>query len=232
METFNRKINFEAVANFAPITRPVQQHLLRVYVALSATILMAAIGSIVHLLYNVGGILTLLGTLGLIVLLACTPQNSQNESTRLGYLLGIGFLKGCSIGPLLSLALDVDPSIIATALFGTVAVFGCFSVCAIMSERRSMFYLSGFLSSALSLLCLIGFMNIFLWSSALYTVQIYLGLLVFCGFVMFDTQLIVEKALLGSRDYVLHALELFLDFINIFVRLVIILTRNKKNSKK
>jgi len=214
------------------LRKTVQQHLVRVYAALTATILMAAIGSIVHLLYNVGGLLTMLGAIGLVIVLALTPQNSQNEQTRLGLLLGIGFLKGCSIGPLLAYALEVDPSIIATALFGTVTVFGCFSVCAVMSQRRSMFYLAGFLSSALSLLCFIGFMNIFLWSTALYTVQLYLGLLVFCGFVMFDTQLIIEKASLGSSDYVHHALELFLDFVNIFVRLVIILTKNNKNNNK
>lgn len=46
-----------------------------------------------------------------------------------------------------------------------------------------------------------------------------------CGFVLFDTQLIIEKRRMGSKDFVQHALELFIDFIGLFRRLLIILTQ-------
>lgn len=46
-----------------------------------------------------------------------------------------------------------------------------------------------------------------------------------CGFVLFDTQLIIEKRRMGSKDFVQHALELFIDFIGMFRRLVVILTQ-------
>lgn len=55
--------------------------------------------------------------------------------------------------------------------------------------------------------------------------QLYLGLVAMCGFVLFDTQLIVEKRRAGSRDFVTHALDLFIDFIGIFRRLLVILTQ-------
>ncbi len=54
-------------------------------------------------------------------------------------------------------------------------------------------------------------------------IELYGGLLLFCGFVLFDTQLIVEKCERGDTDYIWHSLDLFLDFINIFRRLLIIL---------
>ena len=46
-----------------------------------------------------------------------------------------------------------------------------------------------------------------------------------CGFVLFDTQLIIEKRRMGNKDFVQHALELFIDFIGMLRRLLIILTQ-------
>ena len=58
--------------------------------------------------------------------------------------------------------------------------------------------------------------------------ELYFGLLLFCGFVLFDTQLIVEKFNLGNDDFIWHSLDLFLDFVNIFRRLLIILASKVK----
>jgi len=80
----------------------------------------------------------------------------------------------------------------------------------------------------------LSFMNIFFRSVVIFNGLLYVGLLVFCGFVVFDTQLIIEKAAMGQKDFIWDSLELFLDFINIFVRLLIILGKDKKqnNNKK
>ena len=53
--------------------------------------------------------------------------------------------------------------------------------------------------------------------------ELYFGLILFCGFILFDTQLIVEKFESGDTDYLWHSIDLFLDFVNIFRRLLIIL---------
>src|SRR5690348_15852245 len=98
------------------------------------------------------------------------------------------------------------------------------------------------LGSALSDLVFISFFNIFVRSSLLFNCSLYFGLLVFCRVVVFDTQLIIEKAESGEKDFVWDALELFLgncflpcsiltvvaDFQNIFVRLLILLSKDVK----
>jgi hypothetical protein len=52
---------------------------------------------------------------------------------------------------------------------------------------------------------------------------LYFGLLVFVGYIVVDTQEIVEKAHLGDMDYVKHALTLFTDLAAIFVRILVIM---------
>lgn len=48
---------------------------------------------------------------------------------------------------------------------------------------------------------------------------------------MCDYQLIIEKADNGHKDYIWHCLTLFLDFISIFRRLLIILSKKEKDKK-
>jgi len=84
--------------------------------------------------------------------------------------------------------------------------------------------------SGLALLLCFSIANRFFQNSVAFSIEIYLGLFLFVGFVIFDTQLIVEKAINGDRDYTIHALELFLDFMNIFIRILIILARKKRSN--
>lgn len=50
-----------------------------------------------------------------------------------------------------------------------------------------------------------------------------------CGFVLYDTQLIIEKRRSGDKDFVAHSVDLFIDFIGIFRRLVIILAEKVRS---
>ena len=53
--------------------------------------------------------------------------------------------------------------------------------------------------------------------------HLYIGLAIFCGFIMFDTQVIIRKARNGDKDFIAHSLDLFIDFVQIFRKVLILL---------
>jgi len=230
----NRRISLSALKDFSKLDNPTRQHLKNVYACLSMSMVAAAVGSGVHLFTDIlkGGFLSSIALLGFMIALALTPNNGKNQTTRIGILMGFAFCSGLSIGPLMELVIQIDPSIIVTAFFATVLIFGCFTLSALWAEQRSYLYLGGILGSGLSIMLLLGLVNLFVGSFFLYQIHLYGGLLLFCAFVMYDTQLIVEKHRLGDKDFVWHSLDLFLDFINIFRRIMIILAQNKDSKKR
>ena len=58
-------------------------------------------------------------------------------------------------------------------------------------------------------------------------VELYGGLLLFCGFILYDTQLIIERRRRGDRDYVWHSLMLFVDFVDVFRHILVILMQKE-----
>lgn len=208
---------------------PVRRHLKNVYAALSLSTTAAAAGAYVDLYTQLlqSNLLTTIASFGLLIALAVTRDNGKNQKLRLGYLLGFAFLSGLSMGPLLELVISVNPSIIVTALTGTTVVFVSFSISALLAERGRWLYLGGTLISVLNLMVLFSFANLFLRWSFFYQAHIYIGLFLMCGFVIYDTQLIIEKYHSGNKDFILHSLDLFIDFVAIFRHLLVILTQKE-----
>jgi len=206
-------------------------HLTRVYATLGMTLGCAAAGAVFDLSYHIGGLLTTLITLGLMVALG-VDRSTSDYPRRLATMAAFGFFKGVSLGPLVGLAMATDSSIVVTALLGTCTIFVCFSISAVFAQRRSYLFLGGLLSSVLSALLLLSVLSLFVHNPWLRSIHLYAGLFMFCGYVLFDTQMIIERALAGDNDYVWHAVELFVDFVAIFVRIAIILMEQSSDKKK
>lgn len=151
----NANVNFDALKNFNALSSGVQKHLQRVYLTLTAAVLVAAVGVYAHTLLNLGGTLTHLGFIGLTIWLTMTPATPAQEGKRMGLLMGAAFLQGCSLGTLVQVILAIDPSIVLMAFLGTTAVFACFSGAALLAQRRSYLYLGGVLSSAVSVMMML-----------------------------------------------------------------------------
>lgn len=216
------------------LEKPVRDHLKNVYSCLAISTLAAAAGGYVHLFTDVlqGNFLTTLLSLGLLVALFAVQDNGKNQHIRLSILVGFAFTTGLGMGPLLDVVVAVDPSIIATAFVATCAVFACFSLSALYSDHCRWIYIGGTLMSVLSMLSVLSLANLFFGSYMLFQMHLYLGLILFCFFVLYDTQLIIEKRKRGERDYIRHSVDLFLDFISIFRRLLIILTQKESNRRE
>lgn len=213
---------------------PVRKHLKNVYSTVTLATMCAAIGGYVHLYSTLigAGLLTSLGSIGFLIALSLTPRNGKNDITRLALLGCFAFLVGVNLGPLLSLAITVNPTLIIHALMGTAIVFICFSLAALYAPRGQYLYLGGVLMSVLSMLFWLSILNLMFGSRLLFQVNLYIGLLVMCGFIVYDTQSIIAKARSGDKDFIMHSLDLFIDFIGVFKRLLIILTDKEAQDKR
>ena len=63
--------------------------------------------------------------------------------------------------------------------------------------------------------------QMFFWSEAMEFVISVAGAIIFCGFIIFDTHLIMHK--LSPEEYILASVNLYLDFINLFLYILRIL---------
>lgn len=229
MDIFHRKIDFSTIFRSESLTTRVQEHLFRVYSLLAVCLVSTFFGLVFDRFFHVGGFLSQIAAA---LLMGWLRMERGDLKKRIGIMVSFAFLSGVSMGSLIEYAMWVNPQIVLSAVVITMCVFVGFSVMAMISSRRSMLYLGGLLASCGFYLAIGSFMNIFVRSSMFYSAQLYIGLALFCGYVMFDTQLIVEKVSHGDGDFVWHAVELFVDFVAILVRVLIILLKNSQNDQR
>jgi FtsH-binding integral membrane protein len=204
-------------------------HLSKIYQLLVATMVFASLGAYTHHLYEIGGIITFMLCLILIIVIGTTPLKMPGRTTL---LFVFGFCEGACIGPLTKLAVEIDPSLISMAFGGTLIIFSCFTVSAMWAPDDYWLRYGGVLGSSLSLLFFLSIMNYFVMSETIFLIELYGGLMVFCGYVLYDTQRMIHDIKCNKQDHVWHALTLFIDFVGVFVRVLIILIRNKDSKKK
>ncbi|KAI6219178.1 hypothetical protein M3Y99_01668000 [Aphelenchoides fujianensis] len=225
------------------LEKDVREHLKNVYSTLTLCLVTAVVGVItnhllpspqrdgreihrpacsLHLLFS-------LGMIGLTFALISTPHGRDTEKKRLSYLFALSFITGITTGPLVSYVGASDPSIVFNAYLITMIVFGSFSLSALYADSTKFLHLGGILSSALLALFITSFFSRYAF---VHSIILWGGLLINAAFVLYDTQLIVEKRRRGNTDYVLHTMELFIDFVNIFRYVLILLKERSDNENR
>ncbi|KAI8972102.1 inhibitor of apoptosis-promoting Bax1-domain-containing protein [Pilobolus umbonatus] len=223
-------------SNVTTLSRPVRRHLVNVYLTLAAMCAIATLSSQYgDQLGMAGSSLGSAGAVGSVLGFRMSPVGSRRRWALLG---SYALFSGIALSTFITFFLQWDPSgsLLFMALSSAALIFLGFSLSAVMADRRSMLYTGGMASSVLSILIWVSLANtFFVRSSSIFSVELYAGLLAFIGFVMYDTQMIVERASAGILDIPGHSMELFMDLYSVFVRIANILLKKemeRDNRKK
>ena len=127
-------------------------------------------------------------------------------------------VSGLTLGPLLY---QVGPSIAAEAFALTAITFAGLSMYVVYSKKDFSF-MSGFLMTGLIVLVVGGLLNMFfIQSGMMHFVMSGASVLLFSGFILYDTSNILRYY--GTDEYVSATLALYLDVLHLFIALLSIL---------
>jgi FtsH-binding integral membrane protein len=133
-------------------------------------------------------------------------------------------IQGAILGPLLALYEARYPGLATTAGWITMAVFGGLTAY-VFTTKKDFSFLGGMLFVALIALIVAGIVMFFVHAAWLSVVYCVLGILIFSGYVLYDTSRIMHH--LRPEDAVFGAVSLYLDFVNLFMLILRLLSSQR-----
>ncbi len=191
------------------------------YSLLSMTLLFSAAMAGVSMLLNLPHGLAFASTLVAMGLIFFVLPRVEESGWGIGVVFAFTGLLGLGLGPMLQsyLALSNGPTIVATALGGTGAIFLGLSGY-VLTTKKDFSYMGGFLFVGLIVVFGAAILNLFLGIPAL-SLAVSSGIiLLMSGLILFDTSRIING---GETNYVRATVSLFLNIFNIFTSLLHIL---------
>jgi modulator of FtsH protease len=157
-------------------------------------------------------------------------QRNQNSSTGIVLMLGLTFIMGIWLGPLLAVVMHSynGPLIVAEAAGGTAAIFAVLATVATVTKKDFSF-LGNFLFVGLILLIIASLAGIFLHIPAFQLMISAVAVLLFSGYLLFDLSRIING---GETNYIVATLALYLDLYNIFTNLLFLLSALSGNNRR
>jgi len=145
-------------------------------------------------------------------------RKNRNNSMGVVFLLGLTFLLGIMLGPILQVAFSLSNGgqIVSLAAGGTGVIFVTLAGIATTS-KRDFSSMGKFLMIGLILLILAMLANMFFQIPALSLAISSIAVLIFSGFILYDVNRIVRG---GETNYVMATLALYLNIYNLFVHLL------------
>lgn len=213
----------QIVANRATALGTEQQKVLRnTYLLLSLTMVPTVIGAYVGM--ATGGIImqhpimTMLLMLGAVIGLQFAIAANRNSGFGVVLLLGMTFILGWWLGPLLNIALSLrnGPQLIGIAAIGTGGILLTMSMIA-TTTKRDFSFMGKFLFVGMIVLLLAMLANMFFQIPALALTISALVVVVFSLFLLHDVSRIVNG---GETNYIMAATGVYLSLFNIFANLL------------
>lgn len=185
-------------------------------------------------LYNSGLFFMLIfAQLAIVMVLSLRIHNMSARSA----IVWFAIYSVCT-GAMLSAVIAVyAKAVVARAFLTTALMFGGMSIYA-MTTKRDLSRMGNILVMALFGMIAMSLVNLFLQSEAFYYFMSFIGVTLFCGLTAWDTQKIIRLNNEYGYDIdeetfvklsIICALELYLDFINIFLYLLRIFGRGNRS---
>jgi FtsH-binding integral membrane protein len=133
------------------------------------------------------------------------------------------FVEGIWLAPFLLMAEHAAPGSVSEAAILTFAAFGALSLYATVS-RRDFSAWGSFFMIGLVVLFVAMFINMFVHSASGGLVISAIGVLVMSGLLVFDTWRLLRSGQYGQDDYVLAAVSIYLDLLNMFIFILSLLS--------
>lgn len=141
---------------------------------------------------------------------------TKNTMLGNGMFMTFAFLVGVLINPQIIKYQEAA----SLAMFMTMFVFAGLSSY-VVKTGKNFEGIGNYLMGALVLMIVIGIVNIFVGSSLVHLILSYVGVLVFSGFILYDTSDIIRNG--HHRTTAMNAINMFLNIINLFTSLLNIL---------
>jgi FtsH-binding integral membrane protein len=155
------------------------------------------------------------------LMLAQAARNAFPQN--IGFVFLFALAEGAYIAPFLALA---PAGAASQAGLLTLTAFGTLTFYAFVS-RRDFSAWGGFLAVGLVVLLVTMFVVALFGNAGGFTWIISIGVLLFAGLLVFDTWRI--KNLFGPDDYVIAAVRIYLDLLNMFIFTLSLLSGNRRN---
>lgn len=143
---------------------------------------------------------------------------NRNSSVGVVLLLGLTFLLGLMLGPILQHALHLanGAQIVGLAAAGTgIILFSLASFAA--ASKKDFSFMGKFLLIGIILLIVASLANIFLQIPAMTLALSGVGVILFSGFILYDVSRIVNG---GETNYIMATLSLYMSIYNLFTSLL------------
>jgi FtsH-binding integral membrane protein len=140
------------------------------------------------------------------------------------------FIEGIWIAPFLMMAEQHQTGVVGEAALLTFVAFGVLSLYAVMS-RRDFSAWGSFFIVGLVVLFVAMIINMFMHSDAVGLWISAVGVLVFSGLLVFDTWRIVRSGRYGQDDYVMAAVQIYLDLLNMFIFILALLSGGNRSRR-